>query len=564
MTRPGHVITRFAPSPSGHLHIGGARTALFCWAFARRHDGTFILRVEDTDRARSSEASERAILEDLAWLGIDWDEGPELAAGGRTIGGDPRGVGPFRQSERRAIYDDHVERLIEGGLAYPAFDTTEELAARRAEAEARKETFRYRPAPGFDRDDAVRRMRAGEPCVVRLRAPESEAIVVADEVLGEVRFAPGELEDFVIRKADGFPTYHLAVVVDDALMGVTHVLRGQEHLNNAPKHVALQRALGFPEPIYAHMPLIFNDRGAKMSKRERDVVAKKAVADAGIEAPPGGAVDAAEFGAWLGDKRRALEPDRLDALAEAMGLRLPEVSVHDFRRAGYLPEVIVNFIALLGWTPSKLEDGSDREKFDGAFLAGDFDPARIGKSNARFDRAKLAAFNKDALGAMGDDEFERRYRDWADANDPGLIGRVGGDRFGAFARMVRPRASTFGDAADAAAFALTGAEAIEYDPKGVKKHLRSGEPAGLTVLAELRAVVGGVEPFEPAPIEAAVKAFCEARGLGMGKAAQPLRVAMTGAPVSPALGDTLAILGRDEALRRIDRCLAAHAEGASA
>ncbi|HEY5658619.1 MAG TPA: glutamate--tRNA ligase family protein, partial [Myxococcota bacterium] len=247
------VVTRFAPSPTGHLHIGGARTALFNWALAQR-GGRFLLRIEDTDRARSSEQAVRGILEDLAWLGARWDEGPEWvdASDGTAIGGDPRGVGPFFQAERRALYDQQIERLLEIDRAYPAFESEEELEAQRSAAQAEKRGFRYRRAPGWDRAAALQRMR-GEDHVVRFRMPE-EPVRFVDEVLGEVEFGPEHFDDFVIRKRDGFPTYHFAVVVDDEAMGVTHVLRGQEHLNNTPRHVALQNALGFRVPTYAHMP----------------------------------------------------------------------------------------------------------------------------------------------------------------------------------------------------------------------------------------------------------------------------------------------------------------------
>ncbi|MFN9993558.1 MAG: glutamate--tRNA ligase, partial [Phycisphaerales bacterium] len=280
------VVTRFAPSPTGHLHVGGARTALFCWAYARRHGGHFILRIEDTDQARSSDESARGIMEDLAWLGIDWDEGPEFTHEGRTIGGDPRKVAPFFQARRVELYNAHMMRLIECGRAYPAFESSEELEVKRKAAVAAKQTYRYDraswhafPTP----QERLARMKdadaKGEPYVIRFFAP-AEEVVVHDEVLGDVKYAAGEMDDFVIRKADGFPTYHFAVVVDDETMGVTHVLRAQEHLNNTPRHVALQKALGFRTPTYAHMPLICNMDASKMSKRDKAKTARKTLKDA--------------------------------------------------------------------------------------------------------------------------------------------------------------------------------------------------------------------------------------------------------------------------------------------
>ena len=319
-----------------------------------------MIRVEDTDRASSTEASMHAILRNLAWLGITWDDGPEVETESGTIGGDERNVGPYFQSERLDIYQKYIDKLVEEGKAYPAFETTEEIAEKREQARAEKKQYKYdRAALQLSAEERQQRIDAGAPHVIRFKVPDDEDLVVNDTVLGEVRFRAGETEDFVIRKADGYPTYHFAVVVDDELMGVTHVLRGQEHLNNTPKHVALQKALGFNTPVYAHMPLIFNDKGQKMSKRERDVVAKQAVRDAGIDATPvPDALNDEHFETWMGDKKAQLEDEQLDAIANHLGVNLPEVSVEDFRKGGYLPEVIVNFIALLGWTPPKDDDGA--------------------------------------------------------------------------------------------------------------------------------------------------------------------------------------------------------------
>lgn len=564
------VITRFAPSPTGHLHVGGARTALFCWAYARRHAGSFILRIEDTDQARSSESASRGILEDLAWLGIGWDEGPgwgadrEVANGesGRKFGGDPRGVGPFYQAERLAVYDEHVRRLVEQDKAYPAFDTPGELEAMRAAATARKETFRYVRAKDYDRAAMLDRARR-EPHVVRFRMPAAP-IVVHDQVLGEVRFDPEHVDDFVIRKVDGFPTYHLAVVVDDELMGVTHVLRGQEHLNNTPRHVALQKAFGFRTPVYAHLPLIFNADGSKMSKRDKDKAARAHVT-AEIErdrdrvyqrvAP---AVERERFEAWLADKKSQLETRSLVELQRVFSLSLPEIDVDDFRRAGYLPEVLVNFLALLGWNPGmKNPDGTDLERFDAGFLAREFDLTRLGKSASKFDRAKLLAFNADTIQAMGDEEFAARWRAWAERDDRGLLEALSGERFAWAAAAVRPRCRTFRDARDVLAFAFIDDGAITYEEQAVAKNLTKrveGEATGLELLPEIAAALERVEPFEPAAIDGAIEGFAAGRGLKMGRVAQPIRVAVTGGAVSPPLGLTLAVLGRERTLARLRRC----------
>ena len=292
---PDPTITRFAPSPTGHLHIGGARTALLCWAYAKKHGGRFLLRVEDTDQQRSSESSTRGILEDLAWLGITWDDGPEINYEGHTIGGDSRKVGPYYQSQRIEHYNDAINKLIDEDKAYPAFETPEELEAKRKVAIDAKIGYKYdRAALEIPKAERTKRLEAGEPHVVRFIMPD-EPITVHDEILGEVTIKPEEFDDFIIRKRDGFPTYHLAVTVDDAMMGVTHVLRGQEHLINTPRHVALQTGLGYAHPVYAHMPLIFNADGSKMSKRDKDKAAKKACKDAGLSGSPIEGLSDADF-----------------------------------------------------------------------------------------------------------------------------------------------------------------------------------------------------------------------------------------------------------------------------
>ncbi|MCC6660503.1 MAG: glutamate--tRNA ligase [Phycisphaerales bacterium] len=577
------VYTRFAPSPTGHLHVGGARTALFCWALARRArgdggDGRFIIRIEDTDQARSSDESARGILEDLAWLGIVWDEGPvwvgrlseptipgtDVGSESRPtqIGGDPRGVGPFFQARRVPLYNKYVERLIASGRAYPAFETPREIEALRKEATGRKQTYRY-DRSGVPMEERLRRMRAGEPHAVRFVAPEG-GVTVRDLVLGDVRYAPGEMDDFVIRKADGFPTYHFAVVVDDETMGVTHVLRAQEHLNNTPRHVALQAALGFRTPEYAHVPLIFNQDGTKMSKRDKAKAARKSFREA-LGKP--GALGTADFARDLG-----LTPDNLaafltgdndslevaGAIARHLGLALPEIEVCDFRAAGYLPEAIVNFLALLGWNPGmKTPDGRDLEKFDAAFVAEHFSLERIGTGNAKFDRAKLLAFNSERIGAMTDAEFVARWRAWAADFEPDLAAKLTDRQLSLIAPAARPRCKTLRDLAAVLRFAVTPDDGFEYDPKAVDKVLRRGEPSGLVMLQAARDLVACTDPFEPASLNQAVERLAAEKGVGMGQVAQPLRVALTGQAVSPPLGETLAVLGRESALARIDRCVRA-------
>ncbi len=580
---PAHpcVITRFAPSPTGFLHVGGARTALFCWAYARNRGGSFIVRIEDTDQARSSKSAVGAILEDLTWLGIDWDEGPGRSALGRSalradpsfkdvaneaeanrsarradLPGDPRCVGPFFQAQRLDLYDQHLQRLIDHDLAYPAFDTPEQLAALRDGARARKETFRYTRDPGFDRDAALERAKT-EAHVIRFRMPH-EAIVVTDEVLGEVTFEPEHVDDFVLRKKDGFPTYHLAVVVDDELMGVTHVLRGQEHLNNTPRHVALQKALGFRTPVYAHLPLIFNADGSKMSKRDKAKAARAACKEAKIGSSPVPGLDDGAFAKWLKDKSSQLDTGDLTLLARALEIDLPEIDVSDFRAAGYLPEVLVNFLALLGWNPKrKGEDGKDLERFDASFLADNFDLPALGKTPSKFDRAKLLAFNADTIQARDDAAFESCWKAWAAEHDSETLAALSGEKLAWGCAAARQRCKTLRNVRTVLGFLFVDDDAIEYDSKAVKKNLTKaveGEPTGLELLGEVAGVLSGLESFKPEAIDAAIEGFAESKGVKIGRVAQPIRVALTGAAVSPPLGLSLALVGRERYAARVERC----------
>lgn len=547
-------VTRFAPSPTGHLHIGGARTALFCWAFAKVLGGRFMIRVEDTDQARSSEASARGILEDLAWLGLEWDDGPKLEYKGRTIGGQSRDVGPYFQSQRLPIYNRVIDEMIDKGLAYAAFETTGEIDALRKAATAAKQTFRFHPPADTIPSPAAQRerMKTGEPHVIRFRAKE-ETVAVVDQVLGEVSFSDQEVDDFVLRKADGFPTYHFGVVVDDELMGVTHVLRGQEHLMNTPKHVALQKALGYRTPMYAHMPLIFNDAGAKMSKRERDQTARAAMKSGNVAASPlPDIIDNATFTTWLGDTKKQLETGQLEALAHKMNLKLPEVSVDDFRRAGYLPGVICNFISLLGWNP-----GNDLEKFDMQFLSKNFSIERIGKTNARFDRKKLLSFNADAIAAMSDAEFAKLWREWCALYAPEALSRLTEAQMVVLSKAVRPRSKTLRDATTPAAFALVADDGYAFDATAMERNLKANNGTGLALLREFVPRLEALTDWSPEAVTATIDAFAKEKGMANpGPIAQPLRVAITGTGVSPGLGETLAVLGRGSTLVRIARCIA--------
>ncbi len=487
------VVTRFAPSPTGALHIGGARTALFNWAFARGRGGTFLLRVEDTDQKRSSEASARAILDDMRWLGLQWDGEIEY------------------QSRRLPIYREHVDRLLKAGLAYE--------------------------------DDGAVRMRMA-------KAP----VTFTDAVIGEVTFGPEQLEDFVILKADGYPTYHLAVVVDDALMHVTHVIRGQEHLSNTPKHIALQQALGYPRPVYAHLSSILNADGSKMSKRDKAKAARKAAVEKLGESPSVPGVSATDMGAFM--SKASDDMAVAGAIAAALDLTLPEIDVKDFRSSGYLPEVLCNYLALLGWWPT---DG--QERFDLDTLVRNFDLDRVSRSNAKFDRAKLAAFNAVTLQGLAPDRFAALLREHMKVHHPDAHAGLA-HCFEAFAQAYQPRAQTLEDPVRLGAFFFATDDAIAYDPKAVRKVLAKSDGESLKVLTQVKDMLAALDDWSAEAIEAAVKAFCDARSLGMGSAAQPIRVAVTGSTISPPLGLTLEILGKPATLSRIARCLSACATAA--
>lgn len=487
MSHTENIITRFAPSPTGLLHVGGGRTAIYNWAFARRHGGKFLLRLEDTDRKRSSEQSAQTILDDLKWLGLDWDNANDLP----------------RQSEHLEAYNEAIDRLLDSGAAY---------------ADSENPTVIY--------------MRMGR-----------EAITVHDLVLGDVTVEADQQQDFVIRKSDGFPTYHLACVVDDAAMGVTHVLRAQEHLMNSPKHIALQTALDLLTPAYAHMPLIFNSDGSKMSKRDKAKVARKA----------------------LRDNPEAMQPqwqhfaegdtDDLEIAAEvarALDLVLPEINVADFRATGYLPGVLVNYLALLGWNP-----GEDVEQFGPeplAFLAEHFTLDRLGKSNAKFDREKLMSFNADALAAMPLEKYTALLRQYLLDAYPIYKGICENQaKMERFAEAYQQRGRTFSEVAMMGRFFILKPDQIEYEDKAIKKVLEKSD--GWGVLQQLREILGSLGVWNAETTEQAVKHLAESLDIKMGKVAQPLRVAVTGGTVSPPIGLTLEVLGQSQTLARIDACL---------
>ena len=460
------VVTRFAPSPTGFLHIGGARTALFNWLFARHHGGRYLLRIEDTDRARSTEPAIAAILDGLAWLGLEGDESP---------------VFQFARSERHA---EVANQLVAAGHAYRCYLTSEELAERRAAAQAERRPFRI---ASEWRDRTPTEVPADTPFVVRIKAPQTGETVIEDRVQGRVTVQNAELDDFVILRSDGTPTYMLAVVVDDHDMGVTHVIRGDDHLNNAFRQLVILDGMNWPHPTYAHVPLIHGADGAKLSKRH-------------------GALG-------------------VDAYRDEMGL---------------LPETVLNYLLRLGW------GSGDHEIISRDEAVALFDLDGVGKSPSRFDSKKLLNLNghyiREAdparLAALVAPRLATMVPNFEQDRDHAKLTEA--------VPELQKRAQDLGELARGAAF-LFAVRPLALDPKA--EALLSGD--ALALLGELNAVLAATNDWTTEGLEANLKAEAEQRGLGLGKLAQPLRAALTGQTTSPGIFDVLALLGRDESLARI-------------
>ncbi len=553
------VVTRFAPSPTGYLHVGGARTALFCWLWARKAGGTFILRIEDTDRKRNTPTAIGQVINDLRWLGLNWDEGPEI--------GGPNG--PYLQSQRKNIYDKYTKKLLDEGKAYYCFETESELEALRKQAEAQNKGFVYQRPDHFPSEQDGNMARAeGRPVTIRFAVPHDETIVVSDIVRGEITFSPAEIGDFIIQKSDGFPTYNFACVVDDYLMKITHVIRGQEHLNNTPAQQLLWQALfgDAPLPKYAHMSVTVSDTGGKLSKRERPKALRQNIASqditlavepltikAELRRPQIVLEELAEVGNLKPEELQSFikgktTPDMpsIDAMAEYIGVHLPEINIVNFFRSGYLPETMVNFLALLGWNP-----GDNREVMTVSELIESFDLSRLTKSNSLFDRQKLIAFNTEHIRIMPEDKLLEHFRNYLKAiNSPVL---AADDEM--LLRIIRlcEGARTLADIERKSRFLFLNDEAVQYDDKAVKKVLLKGD--GIEVLQVIREKLAVMEDLSEQTIEDMLRSLAEERGVGLGKVAQPLRVAICGTTISLPIFDSVQMLGKERTLTRIDLIL---------
>ncbi len=480
------IRVRFAPSPTGRLHIGGARVAIYNWAFARANGGTFVLRIDDTDPERSTQENTDQILRSLKWLGLDWDEGPE-------VGGEH---GPYFQTQRKEHYQRALQQLIDSGNAYPCFCSAEELEAARTAAHERGDSFQgyQRTCRNIDPEEAKRRIDAGEPHVWRLKVPEDRGdVIVNDIVHGPCVFNAKELDDMVLMRSDGTPTYNFATVVDDGEMGMTHIIRGDDHLSNTPRQVLVFEALGYKVPTFAHLSMILGPDGKKLSKRH-------------------GAT-----------------------------------SVEEYRDRGFLPEATVNYLALLGWSLDGTTTVIPPEK-----ICETFSLDRISKNPSQMDEEKLISINATYLMEMSDEEFSRRVL-VPELAHAGLVGEnayAGKEQwFDLLSSILKPRTRLMGDVVDKARF-LFGE--LVYDEASVNKNL--AKDGTRPVLVALKEALEGVsaDNWTAANIDAAIEGLPEALDISKKKVFQALRVAECGNQVSPPLGESMELLGRKVALARVD------------
>ncbi|HKP56314.1 MAG TPA: glutamate--tRNA ligase [Polyangiales bacterium] len=466
------VRVRFAPSPTGYLHIGGARSALYNWLWARQQGGKFILRIEDTDRERSTQESVQAIFDSMRWLGLDWDEGP----GG--VGGPN---GPYFQTERLEIYQKYVERLIAARAAYRCYCTKADLDRARVEHKARtgsEQGFRY---PGTCRD---RTDKPDLPHVIRLRAPDTGSTAWDDLIKGRIEIQHNTLQDAVLMRGDGVPLYNLGAAVDDVTMGITLVARGDDHVINTPQQILIYQALSEPLPKFAHMPMILAPSGEKLSKRHA------------------------------------------------------AVSVMDYHENGYLPDGVINYLARLGWSHG------DQEIFSRDELIKLFDWEHVGQTGAKFDVKKFQHVQASQLRKLDAPTLASHVAPFLARR--GLQVATDDLRLRAAVPLIAPRATTFVDAADALDYFFR--DPPEFDAKAKTKFLGAAQ---LPLVAKLAELVASTQPFAAAPLEAAVKAWCEQDKLELKDVAQPARVALTGRSASPGLFEVMEILGRERTLARL-------------
>ena len=496
------VRVRFAPSPTGPLHIGGVRTALFNYLFAKKHGGDFVLRIEDTDQNRFVEGAEEYIVESLEWCGIPFDEG---------VGKDG-GFGPYRQSERKHLYKQYADQLIEKGHAYYAFDTAETLDGHRKDHEAKGKTFIYNwhnrlkltNSLSLSTEEVQAKIDAGEPYVVRYKSPQDEILHLKDIVRGDVKIDTNILDDKVLFKSDGMPTYHLANIVDDHLMEITHVIRGEEWLPSLALHYLLYRSFEWEVPTFAHLPLILKPTGkGKLSKR-----------------------DGAKFGFPVFPKE--WHDDKEDQLY--MG----------FKDEGYFPDALINFLVFLGWNP-----GTEQEIFSLEQLVQDFELERINKAGARFDIKKADWFNQQYMQLKSKESlaitFKESQPELADI-DINYIEMV--------IELIKERASFTKDLWNLSHFFFVAP--TEFDPKAQKKALKEGTGDILNKLIE---IIESTEDYSVESLQTNIKGWITSNEIGFGKVMQPLRFALAGALSGPDLFQIMFMIGKQETIKRIQKVL---------
>jgi glutamyl-tRNA synthetase len=494
---------RFAPSPTGPLHIGGVRTALYNYLFAKKNHGTFLLRIEDTDQTRFVEGAEAYIIEAFQWLGIKFDEGV-------GIGGD---YGPYRQSERKAMYKPYAEQLVRDGWAYYAFDTPESLDAKRKEAEAAKKTFQYDASTRMGMvnsltlpaEEVERRLAAGEHYVVRFKYPDNIDIHVHDLVRGEVVINSSLLDDKVLYKSDGMPTYHLANIVDDHTMEITHVIRGEEWLPSAPLHVMLYKAFGWEAPQFAHLPLLLKpDGNGKLSKRDGDRL--------GFPVFPL---------QWTDPKSGDISSG--------------------YRESGYLPEAVINMLALLGWNP-----GNDQELMSLQELIDAFSIEKISKAGAKFSLDKAKWFNHEYIQMKSADElypyFEKILEKKHISCNADYVKNV--------IDLIKDRLNFINDFWEQACYFFEAP--TEYDPQALKKRWKEGTGAHLKVIDDM---LMSFQPFDRQKAQDTVMQYIQDNGLNMGQILNSVRIALVGTARGPELFTMIELMGTEETHRRIQRAI---------
>ena len=498
-----NVRVRFAPSPTGPLHIGGVRTALFNYLFAKKHNGTFILRIEDTDQNRYVDGAEQYIVDALNWCGMPFDEGPNT---NETFG-------PYRQSERKHLYKQYADELIESGNAYYAFDTSETLDFHRKDHEAKGKTFIYNwhnrlklsNSLSLSADEVDAKLDAGEDYVIRFKSPQDETLHLTDIIRGAIKIDTNVLDDKVLFKSDGMPTYHLANIVDDHLMEISHVIRGEEWLPSLALHYQLYHAFGWETPEFAHLPLILKPTGkGKLSKRDGDKL--------GFPVFPL---------QWTDPKTN-------------------DVS-RGYKEDGYFPEAMVNFLAFLGWNP-----GTEQEIFNLGELIEAFDLKKVNKSGARFDPDKIKWFNHHYMQEQDNDVLAKTFKSQnsqLDEMDINYISMVIG--------LVKERATFVSDFWNLSHFFFTAP--TSYDEKASKKAFKEGTKELMSKLVE---IINNIEDFSVETLQTDIKGWITSNEIGFGKVMMPLRLALVGALQGPDVFDIMFMIGKAETVNRIETIIA--------